>query len=147
MTTTFATLRNNIQSTIHEILKADAVVKTYTSNFYDGIPSDATRGGFPYIINHTPRISPTRITMTKFKNVSVSRIEVVSQKEGNVRKLADAVTDALYRNQDTTRAQEMCWFKATSGDPRPSILPRGDSERDIKVWTIEIFAEYTLVVT
>lgn len=149
--TTSATLRNNIHTTILNLLKGDTNITanaTYgTSNFYDGRPYDVTRTGFPYVIIRTPSIVSRRVTQTKFERVALVRINVVSQKESVVRQLADAISNSLETNQETTKLQNMYWAKIDSDDPTPSSLPTSNQEKDIGIWTLTLTAEYRLRVS
>ncbi len=146
MATTAATIRNNIHTTVINLLKNDSTVGT--KNFYDGNPYDATSAGFPYIIVRTPSIIPLRKSLSnKLKRTALLQISVVSQKEGLVRQLADAVANSLETNQDITRAQNMYWCLVDSSSPIPSSLPTEDPNKSTRIWTITLNVEYTTMVS
>jgi hypothetical protein len=139
-----STIRDDIQSTVYDILSTDTTVKTYTENVYDGRPPKMAEGiGFPYIIVHTPSISREKLTFTnsitnrRYSIECSTTLEVYSKKEGDLRKLMDAIEDSLFRGQDTTRGKQLFDLRIESDDPRSQ--PRTDGTN---VWTINIIIYY-----
>ena len=127
--TTYANLRDNVQSTVFTLLSGDTNVTTLCSHIIDGTPLKLTKErGFPYIVVNTPtaRHDNFVIANSKFdQNISL-RITVASFKESAVRQVADAVINSLKTNQATTKAANLNWFKINNTSLTPFTLDNGD---------------------
>lgn len=124
--TTYANVLDNAQTTIRNLLVADSTVTTYSPKVVDGTPEALTRGvGFPIVIVHTPEISEEFYSFTTKKIMITFGIEVVGKVETNVRKLTDAVRNALSANQATTIGVKVFKFLNASTSLGKDELPDG----------------------
>ena len=128
--TTYATVRNNIQSTLYTILTTNTAVKALCTHVLDGsIYKISEERGFPYIIVNTPSTFHGNrvIDNSTFTQEIAVDIVVASIKESVVRTLADAVINALATSQSTTRAAKMNWFRLINTNLRPYRMDNGDT--------------------
>lgn len=139
-----STIRDDIQSTLYNIISSDNTVKTYTKNVYDGRPPSLAEGtGFPYIIIHTSALSKTPLTdgiNRKYIMASSTTIELYDKQEGVLRELIDAVEHALLSNQTTTRQNHMFNLQMTSANPSSRTQPNGSN-----VWNCRLSVNYRVV--
>lgn len=142
--TTYANVRDNAQTTIYGILSTDATVATYTNNIVDGsLYKIIEERGFPYVIVNTPNVdehSNRFLSNQAFKQEITLRISVASIKESVVRKLSDAVINALKTNQATTRAANLNWFKLRGASLRSYKMDNNDT---VHIYDIDV--GYTFV--
>ena len=130
--TTYATVRNNVQSTIYGILSTDTTITTTLgcTHILDGSLYKLTEErGFPYIVINTPTSFHNNrvIDNSNFTQEITVSITVASIQESVVRQLADAVIGALNSKQSVTRAAKLNWFKLLSTNLRPFLMDNGDT--------------------
>lgn len=134
----FSNMVDNIQTTLVTILKADTVIDDYTKNILDGTPTNLTKNvGYPYILVHTPTFEDTKLTQgysPKYKTQVIVPIEVIDKREGNVRKLCDAVRNSLKTNQATTRGVKV--FNLQCGRTRMSTGEIPTETGSVTIYTI-----------
>jgi len=115
MVVAYATVEEDVQSTIFTIINNDTTSITFHNNetgtlannvtVLDGIPQNLViNTGFPYVLVQTPYITEERSTKNKFGLQVTSPIEIFDKKEKNVRRIIGAIRSALSSNQATTRA-------------------------------------------
>jgi sensor c-di-GMP phosphodiesterase-like protein len=128
--TTYATVRNNVQSVIYDILSSDSGVVALCNHILDGsLYKIAEERGFPYIIVNTPTTFHNNRVLDNSnftQDINVG-IVVASIKESVVRQLADAVINALKTNQSTTRTAKLNWFRLLNTNLRPFKMDNGDT--------------------
>jgi len=128
------------QSRLVALISADATLSAITTNILDGIPTSLYRGtGFPYIIVHTPTIRCDRYTQTKMRVMIAFNIEVYDKKEGNVRKLGDAIRNLLYTQQSALRENRFTNMTIKSTSISREFLP---DESSTPVWKYTVSPEF-----
>ena len=153
--TTLADVVQTLQTDVRSILTASTSSIAFTDangssvpqslselKIVDGVPMDLIKtAAFPLIIVHTPDVEESRLTLTKFRSDITIHIEVLDRREGNVRKLSDAVKSALYLAQSTTRSDGYMWYaRKVRSNINYTFLP-GD-EGGKPVWHINLFFTY-----
>jgi len=126
--TTYATVRQNTQSTVHSLLKANASLVSEGVKIIDGEPRSVIRNRASYIIVGTPSTSHDNWVLdnSRFYQDITLPITISSRKEANTRELADLVINALKTTQSTTRAAKLYKFKIKSATE--STIPVGRNE-------------------
>jgi len=87
---------NETQSVIYNILSSDSTLTALTTNIFDGNPERVVREhGFPMVIINSPEYETRLLTMTKWENNIICGLEVYSKQESNVRRVFDAMVNAI----------------------------------------------------
>jgi len=110
---TYGTVRSVVQSTVHNLLKADSSVTDKCSVIIDGIPSEIIKRRGTYISVNTPTTSHPNLVLSNTKTqIDITLpITIGSKKESVVRDLIDLVISSLRTNQSTTRTTKLKSFK------------------------------------
>jgi hypothetical protein len=126
--TTYATVRQNTQSTVHGLLKANSPLIAKSVKIIDGTPRNIIRDRASYIIVGTPNTTHNNwvIDNSRFYQDITVPITISSRKEANTRELADLVINALKTTQSTTRSAKLFKFKIKSATE--STIPVGRNE-------------------
>jgi len=142
--TTYSTVEDNAQTTLHSILSNNSAVTAYTPNIYDGHPTTLAKGiGFPYIIIHTP---PVEEELPVFSGTisevdAIASIVVYDRIESHVRKLGGVIRGALRDARSTLETEAKLHLY---GSGIRSVLTRefldtgGAPERSVSVWVYTI---------
>lgn len=139
--TTYANAVDNVHTVVYNILKGDATIATYTTNIFDGYPTNLQRGvGFPHIIVNSPNTEDKIITIDNgvYTVDSELVVHVIDRQEGTVREIAGAVRNALKSAKSTTETANQYFFK-TRGVPGDTTLP---GEPDRHIWFYDIYVRY-----
>jgi len=93
---------NQTETVIYNILSGDSTLLALTKNIYDGNPMKVAREhGFPLVIIDSPTYDTRKLTMSKWQNVIIVGLEVHSKQESNVRKVFDAMVNAIKSGNNT----------------------------------------------
>jgi len=115
MVIAYATVEEQVQSAIFNIINTDTTsitfhndeVGTLASNVtvLDGIPQNLVMNtGFPYVLVQTPYLLENRMTRNKLDMRITIPIEIYDKKEKNVRRITGAIRNAISTKQTTTRS-------------------------------------------
>jgi len=138
---TYASICDNTQSTIHGIISSDANIVAQGTKVIDGIPHDLLKGrGTDIVSVHTPVIYEELMTRTKYKIIVVTKIEIFAFKEEVCRDLTDFVRASLFNNLNTTRAARLFRYKCRRSDLATSDMPTQTGKAAF--YTMSLYAEY-----
>jgi len=154
-TTDMSNVVQTLQSSVLSILRSDTASLSITypeggsgtttlssMTIVDGIPFEQIKNeGFPIIIVHTPEVDEERITMTKHKIELTIHVEILDRRESYVRIFTDAVKDALYRNQDTTRGSGYWWYGRRVRSNLNHVQLEGEGKMK-PIWHMNLFFTY-----
>lgn len=147
---TYANVIDQIQANVYTILNADSTIKNYAEKIIDGLGTIQEQlTGYGKVRIRAPEVNEKRIIMgarTVYHLDVDVEIECITRSEGNVRKLADAVRNALktaqYASSNASVAWNMSWFKI--GKCSKSALPLDDKTTE---YTYAIPLSYQVVVS
>lgn len=140
----YENVSNELQSQIISILKNNSSnTHSFTTNVLDGSPKSLWQGrGFPYVLVHTPMISEENITMSKKLMKATVEIEIISEQEGIVRQVYDAVRTDLNNNK-TIKQNHAYHYRNTTSDLSYTMVNVGGRLKGY--WTITAKVEYTVM--
>jgi len=134
----YSTVIDSVQANIYTILNSNSTIKSYAEKIMDGIGSYQERqSGYGRCLIRAPQVSEKRITFNKWIIDVTTEIQCFSRQEGLVRKLADAVREALnnaqYSDVNSTFEWSMSWKNIDSTNIRERELDDGRVEYEIDV--------------
>jgi hypothetical protein len=138
----YSNVSNELQAQVIALLRADATIAAITTNILDGSPKEMWDGrGYPYVLCHSPEISETKLTLTKFDMYARILIEVVSEQESVARQLYDAVRDCLKSNK--LRGSKAYHYRNAGSNLSHSMINAGGRMKGY--WTMSVNVEYRVV--
>lgn len=141
----YSTLIDNIQANLYAILSVDATIKPYAEKIIDGIGVFNERlTGHGRVLIRAPLRKETKLTMGDKIRVDVTtEIQCICYQESQVRKLVDAVINALRTSQyaavNSTLSWGMHWKNIDSTELKETPLDNNRVE-----YEIDIIVSYTV---
>jgi len=136
---TYATIVQNTQSSVRNLLNADSTVTSLASRVLDGSATDVINKFSMFVLAHSPSVAEVNHTIGRYKKVRVSMdIDCIGKQESLVRQLVDAVRSCLETNFTTLNGDKLRRKKIISSTV--GVVDIGTSDvksRHIQILTVE----------